>query len=67
VDLRFLRAKESIRLSFLIDPRLGGHAVLRREGGSASRFSFPPLPTTFRHNPVLDTTRRSQTIICFSH
>jgi hypothetical protein len=36
VDLRFLRAKESIKLSFLIDPRPGGHAVLRREGGSAS-------------------------------
>jgi hypothetical protein len=36
VDLRFLRAKESIRLSFLIDPRPGGRAVLRREGGSAS-------------------------------
>jgi hypothetical protein len=33
VDLRFLRAKESIRLSFLINPRSGGHAVLRREGG----------------------------------
>jgi hypothetical protein len=33
VDLRFLRAKESIRLSFLIDPRLGGRAFLRREEG----------------------------------
>jgi hypothetical protein len=39
VDLRFLRAKESIRLSFLIDPRPGGRAVLRREGGSIIRFS----------------------------
>jgi hypothetical protein len=37
VDLRFLRAKELIRLSFLIDPRPGGHAVFRREGGFASR------------------------------
>jgi hypothetical protein len=36
VDLRFLMAKESIRLSFLIGPRPGGHTVLRREGVSAS-------------------------------
>jgi hypothetical protein len=36
VDLRFLRVKDSIRLNFLIDPRLRGRAVLRREGGSAS-------------------------------
>jgi hypothetical protein len=36
VDLRFLRAKDSIRLNFLIDLRLGGHTVLRREGGSTS-------------------------------
>jgi hypothetical protein len=36
VDLRLLRTKESIKLSFLIDPRPGGRAVLRREGGSAS-------------------------------
>jgi hypothetical protein len=28
--------EESIRLSFLIDPRPGGRATLRREGGSAS-------------------------------
>jgi hypothetical protein len=37
VDLRFMRAKESIRLSLLIDPRPGGRIVLRREGGSASQ------------------------------
>jgi hypothetical protein len=29
----YQRPKESIRLSFLIDPRLGGGATLRREGG----------------------------------
>jgi hypothetical protein len=36
VDLRFLSVKESIRFNFLIDPRPGGRAVLRREGRSAS-------------------------------
>jgi hypothetical protein len=36
VNFRFLRAKESIRLSFLIDPRPGGCEVLRREGGFTS-------------------------------